>query len=94
MGEVKTRPGSIVAPREPAPLGMRSHCLTRVNSSLFGAFAKASHILQHSESDGVVYTSGRLIKPTIAGKPFAFPLLIHAEVDEFRPVPAKEAEPE
>src|SRR4051812_1380732 len=42
MGEVKTRPGSIVAPREPAPLGMRSHCLTRVNSSLFGAFAKAT----------------------------------------------------
>ena len=42
VGEVKTRPGSIVAPREPAPLGMRSHCLTRVNSSLFGAFAKAT----------------------------------------------------
>lgn len=42
IGEVKTRPGSIVAPREPAPLGMRSHCLTRVNSSLFGAFAKAT----------------------------------------------------
>ena len=57
-------------------------------AEVFGAFAKASHILQHSESDGVVYTSGRLIKPTIAGKPFAFPLLIHAEIDEFRPVPA------
>ena len=42
VGEVKTRPGSIVAPREPAPLGMRSHCFTRVNSSLFGAFAKAT----------------------------------------------------
>ena len=42
VGEVKTRPGSIVAPREPAPLGMRSHCLTRVNSSLFGAIAKAT----------------------------------------------------
>ena len=42
LGEVKTRPGSIVSPREPAPLGMRSHCLTRVNSSLFGAFAKAT----------------------------------------------------
>lgn len=42
VGEVKTRPGSIVSPREPAPLGMRSHCLTRVNSSLFGAFAKAT----------------------------------------------------
>jgi N-methylhydantoinase B len=42
VAEVKSRPGSIVAPREPAPLGMRSHCLTRVNSSLFGAFAKAT----------------------------------------------------
>ena len=42
VGEVTTRPGSIVSPREPAPLGMRSHCLTRVNSSLFGAFAKAT----------------------------------------------------
>jgi N-methylhydantoinase B len=39
---VKARPGSIVSPREPAPLGMRSHCLTRVNSSLFGALAKAT----------------------------------------------------
>lgn len=42
VGDVKTRPGSIVAPREPAPLGMRSHCTTRVNSALFGAFAKAT----------------------------------------------------
>ena len=42
VGEVRTRPGSIVSPREPAPLGMRSHCLTRVNSALFGAFAKAT----------------------------------------------------
>jgi N-methylhydantoinase B len=42
VGEVRTRPGSIVAPREPAPLGMRAHCLTRVNSALFGAFAKAT----------------------------------------------------
>jgi N-methylhydantoinase B len=43
VGEVTTRPGSIVAPREPAPLGMRSHCVTRVNSSLFGALAKATN---------------------------------------------------
>ena len=42
VGEVRTRPRSIVAPREPAPLGMRTHCLTRVNSALFGAFAKAT----------------------------------------------------
>jgi len=42
VGEVRTRPGSIVAPREPAPLGMRSHCTTRVNSALFGALAKAT----------------------------------------------------
>ena len=43
VGEVTTRPGSIVAPREPAPLGMRSHCVTRVSSSLFGALAKATN---------------------------------------------------
>jgi N-methylhydantoinase B len=42
VGEVRTRSGSIVAPREPAPLGMRAHCLTRVSSALFGAFAKAT----------------------------------------------------
>ena len=42
VGEVTTRPGSILAPREPAPLGMRSHCVTRVNTALFGAFAKAT----------------------------------------------------
>jgi N-methylhydantoinase B len=42
VDEVRTRPGSIVAPREPAPLGMRAHCLTRVSSALFGAFAKAT----------------------------------------------------
>lgn len=42
LGTVATRPGTIVAPREPAPLGMRSHAVTRVNSALFGAFAKAT----------------------------------------------------
>jgi N-methylhydantoinase B len=43
IGAVTTRPGSIVAPQEPAPLGMRSHCVTRVSSSLFGALAKATN---------------------------------------------------
>ena len=42
IGEVAIRPGSIVDPRPPAPLGMRSHTLTRVNSALFGALAKAN----------------------------------------------------
>jgi hypothetical protein len=55
-------------------------------ADVFGSFAKASHIIEHAESDGVVYTKDRLIKPTIAGKPFAFPLLIHVEVDEYRPI--------
>ena len=36
-----TRPGSIVAPRFPAPLGLRSHTMIRVTSALFGALAQA-----------------------------------------------------
>ncbi len=39
---VRTRPGSIVSPKPPAPLGMRSHTMIRVNSALFGALAKAT----------------------------------------------------
>jgi N-methylhydantoinase B len=40
--EVKTRRGSIVDPEPPAPLGMRSHTMIRVNSALFGALAQAT----------------------------------------------------
>lgn len=40
--KVTTRPGSIVQPLSPAPLGMRSHTLIRVNTALFGALAKAT----------------------------------------------------
>lgn len=42
IDEVVTRPGSIVAPREPAPLGLRSHTMIRVNTALFGALAEAT----------------------------------------------------
>ncbi len=42
MGDVTIRPGSLLAPREPAPLGMRSHAVMRVNSSIFAALAKAT----------------------------------------------------
>ena len=42
IAEVKRRPGSIVSPRPPAPIGMRSHTMTRVNSALFGALARAT----------------------------------------------------
>ena len=42
MGGVTIRPGSLLAPREPAPLGMRSHSVMRVNSSIFAALAKAT----------------------------------------------------
>ena len=41
IDEVVTRPGSVVAPRFPAPLGLRSHTMFRVNSALFGALAQA-----------------------------------------------------
>lgn len=42
VGNVTVRPGSLLAPVEPAPLGMRSHTMLRVNSSIFGALAKAT----------------------------------------------------
>lgn len=42
VGNVTVRPGSLLAPAEPAPLGMRSHTMLRVNSSIFGALAKAT----------------------------------------------------
>ncbi|MEL6996837.1 MAG: hydantoinase B/oxoprolinase family protein [Pseudomonadota bacterium] len=42
VGRVITRPGSLVAPRFPAPLGLRSHTMIRVTSALFGALAQAT----------------------------------------------------
>ena len=39
---VVTRPGTLVAPRFPAPLGLRSHTMIRVTSALFGALARAT----------------------------------------------------
>jgi N-methylhydantoinase B len=38
---VVTRPGSIVAPEFPAPLGLRSHSMIRVTTATFGALAQA-----------------------------------------------------
>ena len=43
IGEVETRKGSIVNPIYPAPVGMRSHTMIRVNGSLFGALAQATN---------------------------------------------------
>jgi N-methylhydantoinase B len=42
LGEVKTRPGSLVQPVFPAPLGMRSNTLLRVNNCVFGTLALAT----------------------------------------------------
>ena len=42
VDEVATRPGSVVAPRFPAPLGLRSHTMFRVSSALLGALAQAT----------------------------------------------------
>ena len=42
IDEIITRPGSIVAPKEPAPIGLRTHTMIRVNTALFGAIAKAT----------------------------------------------------
>lgn len=42
VSKVTVRAGSLLAPAEPAPLGMRSHTMLRVNSSIFGALARAT----------------------------------------------------
>lgn len=42
IDKITTRPGSIVAPKFPAPLGLRSHTMIRVTSALFGALAQAT----------------------------------------------------
>jgi N-methylhydantoinase B len=42
MGEVKTRPGSLVDPRQPAPLGMRSHTMLRVTTCMSAVLAQAT----------------------------------------------------
>ncbi len=39
---IVTREGSIVQPRFPAPLGLRSHTMIRVNTAIFGALAEAT----------------------------------------------------
>lgn len=42
IDEVLTRPGSLVHPTPPAPLGMRSNTMLRVNSCVFGTLALAT----------------------------------------------------
>jgi N-methylhydantoinase B len=42
IDEVKTRPGSLVNPIPPAPLGMRSNTMLRVNNCIFGTLALAT----------------------------------------------------
>jgi N-methylhydantoinase B len=42
IDEVITRPGSLVNPIPPAPLGMRSHTMLRVNNCVFGTLALAT----------------------------------------------------
>jgi len=42
ISKVTTRPGSIVAPRFPAPLGLRSHAMIRVTTAMLGALAQAT----------------------------------------------------
>jgi N-methylhydantoinase B len=41
VSRVTTRPGTIVAPRFPAPLGLRSHSMIRVTTATMGALAQA-----------------------------------------------------
>jgi N-methylhydantoinase B len=42
IGKVVKRPGSLVAPHFPAPVGLRSHTMLRVTSSMLGALAQAT----------------------------------------------------
>jgi N-methylhydantoinase B len=42
IDEIVTRPGSIVDPIFPAPVGLRSHTMIRVNGAIFGALAQAT----------------------------------------------------
>jgi len=42
IDEIITRPGSIVDPVFPAPLGLRSHTMIRVNSTIIAALAQAT----------------------------------------------------
>ncbi len=42
VDKITTRSGSIVDPKFPAPLGLRSHTMIRVTSALFGALAQAT----------------------------------------------------
>jgi N-methylhydantoinase B len=42
IDEVKTRPGSLVNPIPPAPLGMRANTMLRVNNCVFGTLALAT----------------------------------------------------
>ncbi|MBV40379.1 MAG: hydantoinase B/oxoprolinase family protein [Alphaproteobacteria bacterium] len=42
IDQIVTRPGSIVDPVFPAPLGLRSHTMIRVNNAIFGALAQAT----------------------------------------------------
>ncbi len=42
IGDIVKRPGSIVQPRFPAPVGLRSHTMIRVNTAIFGALAEAT----------------------------------------------------
>jgi N-methylhydantoinase B len=41
ISRIVKRPGSIVAPHFPAPLGLRSHTMIRVTTAIFGALAQA-----------------------------------------------------
>jgi len=42
VGEVKLRPGSLLQPIRPAPLGMRAHTMHRFLNAVLGIFAQAS----------------------------------------------------
>ena len=41
LGEIKTAPGTLLSPLPPAPLGLRSHSMFRVNSAIFGCLVQA-----------------------------------------------------
>jgi hypothetical protein len=67
---------------DPATGRLRQHDYT---AGPFGAWAKAAHMItEHREFDGLTAPSKRRVKPRIGKGPGPFPLLIWADVHEYR----------
>lgn len=64
MDEVTVRPGSLVSPQFPAPVGMRSNTMIRVNACVLGTLAKATGGNASAASPVYVIYMLRSLNPT------------------------------